>query len=84
MRSLIENLAKESEKVITRKARLLGNLIETERVVITVVDKLTRPTETLQSFEVRKVFGFGVELSNDHGYQSFYQAIRFVKVKSLP
>lgn len=47
MRSFIERLAEESEEVITREASLLGDLVETEWVIVTVVDKLTRTSETL-------------------------------------
>ena len=52
VRSFVECLAKQTQKVITGKAGFLGNLIETQRVIVAVVDELTRPPETLQRLEV--------------------------------
>jgi hypothetical protein len=43
----VECLAKETKKMVARKARLLGNLFETEWMVITVIDKVTRAIKPL-------------------------------------
>src|SRR5689334_24720428 len=66
VRRLVEGLAKESQEVITREAGFFGNLFETERMVVTVVDEVACPTETLQRLEVGHVsfdslhhYGFG-------------------------
>lgn len=53
MRSLVEGLPEQSQKVVTRKAGLFGNLIETQRMVVTVIDKITCPTKPLKCFEIR-------------------------------
>jgi len=44
MRSLVERLPEQSQEVVTRKAGLFGNLIETQRMVVTVIDKITCST----------------------------------------
>ena len=51
VRSFIECLTKEAQKVIPGKAGLLGNLVETQRMVETVVDELARATETPKRIE---------------------------------
>ena len=53
MRSLIERLPEQSQEVVTRKASLFGNLVETQRMVVTVIDKITCPTKPLKCFEIR-------------------------------
>jgi len=66
MRSLVESLTKQSQKVVTRKAGLFGNLIETQRMVVTVIDKITRTTKPLKCFEIRQ--SAGVNSLNHNGY----------------
>ena len=55
MRGLVESLAKKPQKVITRKAGLLRNLIEAERVIVAMVDKTARTIEPLKRFEVGRL-----------------------------
>jgi hypothetical protein len=43
----MECLPKQPQEVITREAGLFGNLVKTQRMIVTVVDEVTRPTETL-------------------------------------
>ena len=50
MRSLIESLPEQAQEVITRKAGLFGNLIETQRMVVTVIDEITCTTKPLKCF----------------------------------
>ena len=57
MRSLVEGLPEQPQKVVTRKAGLLGNLIEAQRMVVTVVDKIPRTTKPLKRFEIRQCAG---------------------------
>ena len=57
MRRLIESLPEQSQEVVTRKAGLLGNLIETQRMVVTVIDKITCSTKPLKCFEIRQSAG---------------------------
>ena len=57
MRSLIEGLPEQSQEVVTRKAGLFGNLIETQRMVVTVIDKITCTTKPLKCFEIRQSAG---------------------------
>src|ERR1043165_9667357 len=45
---LVEGLTKEPQGVITREASLFGNLLEAERMVITVVDEIAWPPATLE------------------------------------
>jgi hypothetical protein len=62
VRRLVESLSKKTQKVIARKARFLGNLIEAQRVVVAVVDKITRtaePLERLKVFDSSNHQGFG-------------------------
>ena len=66
MRSLVEGLPEQSQKVVTRKAGLFGNLIETQRMVVAVVDKITRTTKPLKCFEIRQ--GAGVNSSHHNCY----------------
>jgi hypothetical protein len=47
MRSLVEGLPEETQKMIARETSLLRNLFETERMVVAVIDKVTRATEPL-------------------------------------
>jgi len=62
----VESLPEKTEKVVTGKAGLLGDLVQIKRMVVTVIDKLPSPPQTLESFQVRLVFCFSVDLSNDH------------------
>jgi hypothetical protein len=48
VRCLVERLSKQSEKVITRKARFTRNLVKTQRMVVTMIDKLARSGQALQ------------------------------------
>ena len=57
MRSLIESLPEQSQEVVTRKAGLFGNLIETQRMVVTVIDKIACTTKPLKRFEIRQSAG---------------------------
>jgi len=54
MWSLIERLPEQSQEVVTREAGLFGNLIETQRMVVTVIDKITCTTKPLKCFEIWK------------------------------
>jgi hypothetical protein len=49
---LVESLSKKTQKVIARKARFLGNLIEAQRVVVAVIYKITRTAEPFQRLKV--------------------------------
>ena len=51
MRSFVESLTKEAEEMITGETSLFGNLVQAQRMVVTVVDELTSAPE---SFERRK------------------------------
>src|SRR5262245_8209369 len=42
MRGLVVGLAEKTEEVITGKTRLFGNLVQAQRMIVAVVDKLTR------------------------------------------
>jgi len=57
MRSLVERLPEQSQKVVTRKAGLFGNLIETQRMVVTMIDKITCTTKPLKRFQIRQSAG---------------------------
>jgi hypothetical protein len=57
MRCLVEGFPKKPEEVITRKAGLLGNLVQAERVIVAVVDKTARTIEPLKRFEIGRLFG---------------------------
>src|ERR1043165_2085276 len=68
VRRLVEGLAKEPQEVITREASLFGDLFETERMVITMVDEVACPAETPErlegghgSFDFLGPYGFGGE-----------------------
>ena len=52
VRSLVEGLPEKPQKVIARKTGLLGNLIEAQRMVVAVIDKITRTAKPLQRFKV--------------------------------
>jgi hypothetical protein len=43
--------------MITRKAGLFGNLVETQRMVVAVIDKITCTTKPLKRFEIRQIAG---------------------------
>jgi len=53
MRGLVVGLPKKAKEVITRKTRLFGNLIEAQRMVVAVVDKLTRTAQPFERVHVR-------------------------------
>jgi hypothetical protein len=38
--------------VVTGKTGLLGNLIQAQRMVVTVIDKVTRTTKPLKRFQI--------------------------------
>ena len=57
MRSLVESLPEQSQEVVTREAGLFGNLIETQRMVEAVIDKITCTTKPLECFEIRQSAG---------------------------
>ena len=57
MRSLVESLPEQSQEVVTREAGLFGNLIETQRMVEAVVDKITCTTKPLKRFQIRQSAG---------------------------
>ena len=48
----VESLPEKTEKVVTGKAGLLGDLVQAERMIVTVIDKITRSTKPLQRFDV--------------------------------
>ncbi len=52
MRCLVVGLPEKSKEVIARKARFLRHLVQAQRMVVAVVDKLTRTTKPLKRFEV--------------------------------
>ena len=52
MRSLVESLPEQSQEVVTREAGLFGNLVETQRMVVTVIDKITCTTKPLKCFQI--------------------------------
>ena len=52
VRSFIEGLSKQSQKVIPGETSLLRNLIEIKRMVITVIDKLASATQALESLKI--------------------------------
>ena len=52
MRCLVEGFPEQPEEVIAGKAGFLGNLIEAERMIVAVIDKITRAIEPLERFEV--------------------------------
>lgn len=47
MRGLVVCLTEETEKMIPRKTGLLRNLFEAERMVVAVIDEITRPAKPL-------------------------------------
>lgn len=47
MRSLVERLSKQTEEVVTRKTSLFRNLIEAQRMIVAMVNKLSRPPQPL-------------------------------------
>lgn len=53
MRCFIERLAKQTQEVITRETSLLRDLIQAQRMVVAVIDKITRTTKPLKCFEIR-------------------------------
>ncbi|HJS23189.1 MAG TPA: hypothetical protein VJ751_02380 [Pyrinomonadaceae bacterium] len=52
VRSFIERLAKQTKKVIAGEASLLRNLIQAQRMVVAVIDKVTRTTKPLKCFNI--------------------------------
>lgn len=56
MRSLVECLSKQTKEMITRETSLFGNLIETQRMVVAMIDKLACPPQPLQRLDIRQAF----------------------------
>jgi len=48
VRCLVECLAEQAQKVIARETGFLGDLIQVERMVVAMIDKLARASEPLQ------------------------------------
>ncbi len=53
VRSLVECLPEETQKMVTREAGFFGNLFETERMVVAVIDEVTRSTKPLERLDIR-------------------------------
>lgn len=47
VRSLMKCLPEETEEMVARETGLLGNLFETERMVVAVIDEVTRTAKPL-------------------------------------
>src|SRR5258705_1258794 len=52
MCGLVECLPEESEEMIARETGLFGNLLEIQRVVVAVVDKLTCSPQPFERFQI--------------------------------
>jgi len=52
MRGLVVGLPEKTKEVITGKAGLFGNLIEAQRMVVAVVDKLARSAQPFERVHV--------------------------------
>ena len=65
VRSLVECLAEQAQKVIARETGFLGDLIQVERMVVAMIDKLARASEPPQGV---KILNYGcLCLLYDHG-----------------
>jgi len=53
----IKGLAKESEEMVTRKTGLARYLLEIERVIIAVIDKLARPRKAFEDIRFQRLCG---------------------------
>ena len=53
VRSFVECLPEETQEVITRETSLFGNLVQAQRMVVAVIDKITRPTKPLKRLDIR-------------------------------
>jgi len=56
--SLIESLTKQPEKVVARETSLFGNLLETKRMVVAMINKLTGSPKSLERVKVRQSIRF--------------------------
>jgi len=52
MRCLVKGLPEKTQEVIAREAGLFGNLIQTERMVVAVINKVTCAGQALKCLEV--------------------------------
>jgi hypothetical protein len=52
MWGLVECLPEKAEEMIARETGLFGNLLETQRMVVTVVDKLTCSPQPFKRFQI--------------------------------
>jgi hypothetical protein len=43
VRSLVKSLAEQAQKMVAGETCLTGNLIQIQRVIVTVIDEITRP-----------------------------------------
>ena len=62
VRGLIERLAKQTQEMITRETSLLRDLVQAQRMVVAMIDKITRTTQPLERFEI------GFDSSHHYGY----------------
>lgn len=53
VRSFVKCLPEETQEVITRETSLFGNLVQAQRMVVAVIDKITRPTKPLKRLDIR-------------------------------
>jgi len=51
--SFVECLPEQAQEVITRETSLFGNLVQAQRMVVAVIDKITRPTKPLKRLDIR-------------------------------
>src|SRR5512145_878819 len=49
---LFESLAEETQEVVPRETSFFGNLIQVQRMVVAVVDKITRATKPLKRLQI--------------------------------
>jgi hypothetical protein len=52
VRRLVEGLPEKPQKVIAGETSLLRNLIEAQRMVVAVIDKITRTAKPLKRFKI--------------------------------
>ena len=53
VRSFVKCLPKQAQEVITRETSLFGNLVQAQRMVVAVIDKITRSTKPLKRLDIR-------------------------------
>ena len=68
MRRFVERLPEQPEKVVARETRLCGDLIETQRVIVAVIDKLARPTKPVECVDILQ--GARLKTLDDHERKS--------------